>query len=55
MEGRTDGWTDGRTNRHLEIHPCVLQDIAPSGPPPKKEEDEGKTEVMEEKKAEKTA
>ena len=32
--GRTDGRTDGRK----EIHPCVLQDIGPLGPLPKKEE-----------------
>ena len=30
--GRTDGRTDGRK----EIHPCVLQDIGPLGPLPKK-------------------
>ena len=30
---RTEGRTDGR----LEIHPCVLQDIGPLGPLPKKE------------------
>ena len=32
MDGRTDGRKDG----HLEIHPCVLQDIGPLGPLPKK-------------------
>ena len=32
MDGPTDGCTDGR----LEIHPCVLQDIDPFGPLPKK-------------------
>ena len=31
--GRTDGWMDGR----LEIPPCVLQDIGPLGPLPKKQ------------------
>ena len=31
-DGRTDRWTDGR----LEKHPCVLQDIGPTGPLPKK-------------------
>ena len=30
--GRMDVRTDGR----LEIHPCVLQDIGPLGPLPKK-------------------
>ena len=30
--GRTEGWTDGR----LKIPPCVLQDIGPLGPLPKK-------------------
>ena len=30
--GRTDGRTDGR----MEIPPCVLQDIGPLGPLPKK-------------------
>ena len=30
--GGTYGWMDG----HLEIHPCVLQDIGPLGPLPKK-------------------
>ena len=33
---RTDGRTDGRTYGRLEIHPCVLQDIGPLGPLPKK-------------------
>ena len=31
------GRTDGRTYGRLEIHPCVLQDIGPLGPLPKKE------------------
>ena len=39
-DGRMDGWTDGRidgwTDGRLEIHPCVLQDIGPLGPLPKK-------------------
>ena len=26
------GRTNGRTDGHLEIHPCVLQDIGPLGP-----------------------
>ena len=30
--GRTDVWTDGC----MDIHPCVLQDIGPLGPLPKK-------------------
>ena len=25
---------DGRTDGHMEIHPCVLQDIGPLGPLP---------------------
>ena len=33
-----EGWTDGRTDRRMEIHPCVLQDIGPLGPLPKKKE-----------------
>ena len=32
-----DGRMDGRTYGRLEIHPCVLQDIGPLGPLPKKE------------------
>ena len=35
-DGRKDGRTDGRTDGRMEIHPCVLQDIGPSGPLPKK-------------------
>ena len=35
-EGRTDGRKDGRKDGRLEIHPCVLQDIGPLGPLPKK-------------------
>ena len=35
MEGRTDGWIeewmDGRKDGHMEIFPCVLQDIVPFG------------------------
>ena len=30
------GGTDGRTDGRMEIHPCVLQDIGPLGPLPKK-------------------
>ena len=37
MDGRTDGWTDGRMDGHRTIHPCVLQDIGPLGPLPKKD------------------
>ena len=29
-------WTDGRTYGCLDINPCVLQDIGPLGPLPKK-------------------
>ena len=43
-DGQTDRWTDGQmdgqTDRqmdeHKEIHPCVLQDVGPLGPLPKK-------------------
>ena len=35
-DGRTDGRTEGRTDGRLEIPPCVLQDIGPLGPLPKK-------------------
>ena len=38
MNGRMDGRTDGRKDRRKEIHPCVLQDIGPLGPLPKKPE-----------------
>ena len=31
-----DGRTDRRTDGRMEIHPCVLQDIGPLGPLPKK-------------------
>ena len=31
-----DGRTDGRKDGRLEIPPCVLQDIGPLGPLPKK-------------------
>ena len=34
--GRTDGRTYVRTDGRKEIHPCVLQDIGPLGPLPKK-------------------
>ena len=30
------GWEDGQKDGCLEIHPCVLQDIGPLGPLPKK-------------------
>ena len=33
-----DGRKDGRTDGRLEIPPCVLQDIGPLGPLPKKED-----------------
>ena len=33
---RTYVRTDGRTDGRKEIHPCVLQDIGPLGPLPKK-------------------
>ena len=36
-DGRTDGQTDGQTDGRLEITPCVLQDIGPLGPLPKKD------------------
>ena len=39
-DGRKDGWKDGqkggRKDGHLEIPPCVLKDIGPLGPLPKK-------------------
>ena len=38
--GRTDGRTDVRTDGRKEIHPCVLQDIGPLGPLPKKDQEE---------------
>ena len=37
MDGRMEGWKDGRTDGRMEIHPCVLQDIGPLGPLPKKD------------------
>ena len=37
--GGTDGRKDGRTDGRMEIPPCVLQDIGPLGPLPKKERD----------------
>ena len=40
--------TDGRTDGHMEIHPCVLQDIGPLGPLPKK--DKGKKKKKKKKK-----
>ena len=41
-----DGQTDGR----LEIHPCVLQDIGPLGPLPKKERKRERERKKDEKK-----
>ena len=40
--GRMDGWTDGRTDgrTYIIFSPCVLQDIGPLGPLPKKGEGE---------------
>ena len=38
--GGGDGRTDGRTDGRLEITPCVLQDIGPLGPLPKKKKKE---------------
>ena len=35
-DGRKEGRTDGRKDGRLEIPPCVLQDIGPLGPLPKK-------------------
>ena len=32
------GRTDRQTDEQMEIHPCVLQDIGPLGPLPKKEQ-----------------
>ena len=32
-----DGRTDGRKDGHMEIPPCVLQDIGPLRPLPKRE------------------
>ena len=37
MDKWTDGRMDGRTYGRMEIHPCVLQDICPLGPLPKKD------------------
>ena len=37
LEKLRGGRTDVRTYGRLEIHPCVLQDIGPLGPLPKKE------------------
>ena len=36
MRVHMDIWMYGRTDGHLEIHPCVLLDIGPLGPLPKK-------------------
>ena len=35
-DGRTEGRTEGRKDGRLKIPPCVLQDIGPLGPLPKK-------------------
>ena len=43
-DGRTEGRTDGRTDGRMEIPPCVLQDIGPLGPLPKKGETKKITE-----------
>ena len=41
-------WGGGRTEGPVEIHPCVLKDIGPLGPLPKKEErTEGTNEVIQ--------
>ena len=37
-DGCMDGWTNRWTDGYLEIQPCVLQDIGPLGPLPKKED-----------------
>ena len=37
----------------MEIHPCVLQDIGPLGPLPKKEKEKGGEEEEEEEEGEK--
>ena len=36
MDTCTDRRLNGRMDGRLEIHPCVLQDIGPLGPLPKK-------------------
>ena len=46
-DGRKDGRTEGRKDGRLEIPPCVLQDIGPLGPLPKKEEKKMKNEERE--------
>ena len=40
--GGMDGKTEGRTDGRLEIPPCVLQDIGPLGPLPKKGKNKAK-------------
>ena len=37
LESFGGGQKDGRKDGHMEIHPCVLQDIGPLGPLPKKD------------------
>merc|ERR1712105_209919 len=55
LYGRTYGRTYRRTYGHKEIHPCVLQDIGPLGPLPKKEKKKAKeTEKKEKKKQTRT-
>ena len=58
-DGRTDGRKDGRTDGRLEITPCVLQDIGPLEPLPKKKmikignKKEGKKEKEKDREQEK--
>ena len=47
--GRTEGRKDVRTYGRLEIPPCVLQDIGPLGPLPKKRRKEGLKEGKKER------
>ena len=44
LRGAGGGRTDVRTYGRLEIHPCVLQDIGPLGPLPKKDESLGSSQ-----------
>ena len=43
------GLTDGRMDGHPEIHPCVLQDIGPLGPLPKKKKNTGNDDGKQQK------
>ena len=55
MRGRTEGWRDGRKDGRFEIPPCVLQDIGPLGPLPKKRKErrnKGRKEGIKEGKKE---